>query len=141
MDIVRIEVMRQTHGIHKHPKYSSMCLGQVGITPSEAPEGGVVCSAAMGQLGSLLLDLSKARLLPWLHMEQALLLAVPPLVTGEGGDNRENEYSSLAHAQRFIVTETMSLQSNHTSQLWQRLWISFLFFLKPTEIVKYKNRE
>lgn len=48
-----------------------------------------------------------ARLLPWLHTEQVLLLAVPPLVTGEDGKNGDVQSLSLAHAQRF--TGKMSL--------------------------------
>lgn len=107
--------MRQTHVIT--PVFHVLFLGQLVIIHSEAAEGSVVCSAAMGRLDSLLLEdsfsllleMSKARVLPWLHMEQALLWAVPPLLTAEDGDGGEVQYSSLAHAQRFTATGTVSL--------------------------------
>lgn len=46
--------MRQTHVIT--PVFHILFLRQVGIIHSEAAEGGVVCSAEMGQLDSLLLE-------------------------------------------------------------------------------------
>lgn len=122
VDVVRIEVLRQTHVITPIPQeLFHVCLGQVGNTHSEAAEGVVVCSAAMGKLDTLPLKLPKARLLPWLHVEQALLLAVPPLITIEGEDNGDIQYSNLAHAQRLTVTGTM--EQSYLSQPWQRPWI------------------